>query len=67
MGGQGQRLNPLTAEQRAMVDALLSDLRANDATPEEIRAAAEGQLSELGVELPERPEGKGEHARLGKG
>ena len=66
-GGQGERISPLTEEQRATVDALVSDLRANNATPEEVRAAVEGQLSDVGVELPERPEGKGEHARLGKG
>ena len=63
MRGLAQR----TEEQCATVDALVSDLRANNATPEEVRAAVEGQLSDVGVELPERPEGKGEHARLGKG
>jgi len=62
-GGQGKRFSLLTDEQRAIVDALVSDLRANDATSEEIHRAVKGQLSDLGVELPERPEGKG--ARVG--
>ena len=62
-GGQGKRFSLLTDEQRAIVDALVSDLRANDATSEEIHRAVKGQLSDLGVELPERPEGK--DARVG--
>ena len=66
-GGRGEYVNPLTEEQRATVAALIDDLRANNATPEEIRAAVAGQLADLGVELPERPEGAGEHARFGKG
>jgi hypothetical protein len=66
-GGQGEHVNPLTQEQRAAVDALVSDLRANEATPEEIRTAVAGQLADMGVELPERPEGRGEHAQFGKG
>jgi len=66
-GGQGEHVNPLTQEQRAAVDALVSDLRAKEATPEEIRTAVAGQLAEMGVELPQRPEGQGEHARFGKG
>lgn len=66
-GGRGERGNSLTEEQQATIGALVSDLRANNATPEEIRAAIAGQLADLGVELPERPAGKGEHARFGKG
>ena len=66
-GGQGKRFSPLTDEQRAIVDSLLSDLRANDATPEEIHRAVEGQLSDIVVELPKRPEGKDERAGFGTG
>jgi len=66
-GGQGKRFSLLTDEQRAIVDALVSDLRPNDATPEEIHRAVEDQLSDLVVELPERPEGKDERAGFGTG
>jgi hypothetical protein len=46
---------------------LVGELKAGEATQEEIHAAIEGQFANWGIEQPERPEGKGEHARLGKG
>ena len=68
MGGRGgHRFEGLTEDQRAEVHALVTEMREEVATREEIRAAVHEQLAGWGIEVPERPDGEGRGERSGEG
>ncbi len=48
-------LDQLNEEQREEIHQLISELRQQGASHDEIRAAVEGKLSEWGIELPDPP------------
>ena len=56
-GGRGERVNSLTKQQHATISALVGELKAGEATQEEIHAAIERQSANWGIELPEKPAG----------
>ena len=47
-------LASLTADQQAEIQQLIADLKAQDATPQEIRDAVRQKLEEYGVTMPQR-------------
>ncbi|KPL18930.1 MAG: hypothetical protein AMJ92_05470 [candidate division Zixibacteria bacterium SM23_81] len=59
-GGPGKGfLSSLTDEQRGVVQELISEMREQGASREEIHEAVGELLAQWGIELPERPGGKG--------
>ncbi|MBN1543662.1 T9SS type A sorting domain-containing protein [candidate division KSB1 bacterium] len=58
-GGRMPFMAQLSEEQRTEVRDLVASLRAENATPEEIRAAVDELLSSWGIERPGRPERPG--------
>lgn len=68
--GRGRRhhlMEQLSEEQRAEVHGLVTEMREAGASHEEIRAAVHEKLAGWGIEVPERPEGKGRGEGRGEG
>ena len=63
-GGRGLRAD-LTEDQRAGIRDLVTGMRENDATREEIRTAMGAKLAEFGVELPEKSAERPRRGRRG--